>query len=96
MPRRLGDLEMPADLGQILALVEQFVAFGESSDHLFGGVVPLLHAVLMAPFWSIGTFSRIGPLTGVPADAKTVSPDLTRAHSIGSVRQHRERQDSIL
>jgi hypothetical protein len=49
---------LPAHLGEILALVEQFVALGEFSDHLFGGVVPLLHDVLLAPFWSIRTLVR--------------------------------------
>ena len=60
MPGRLGDFELPADLGQILALVEQFVAFGELPDHLFGGVTSLLHAVRLAPFWSIRTLVRGG------------------------------------
>ncbi|MGC1239804.1 MAG: hypothetical protein WA860_13555, partial [Acidimicrobiales bacterium] len=35
-------------------------AFGELSDDLFGGVMPLLHAVLLAPFWSIGTLVSSG------------------------------------
>ena len=39
MPGRLGDLELPADLAEVLALVEQLVTFGELSDDLFGGVM---------------------------------------------------------
>lgn len=42
MPRRLGDLEMTTNLGQIPSLVERFLGLGEFSDHLFGGVTPLL------------------------------------------------------
>jgi hypothetical protein len=53
VPGRLGDLELPAELSQILALVEQLVALGEFPDHLLGCVTPLLHEVLLAPFWSI-------------------------------------------
>ncbi len=39
--------------GEILALVEQQVAFGELPDHLLGHLITQLHAVLLAPFWSI-------------------------------------------
>ena len=66
MRRRFGDLEMPADLGEILALVEQLFALGEFPDHLLGRVMPLLHAVPLAPFWSIGTLIGTDSLTGVP------------------------------
>ena len=61
MPSRLSYLEMSADLGYVFAFIEQFVAFGELSDHLLRGVFPSLHgAVLLAPFWSIGTLVSSG------------------------------------
>ena len=43
VPGRLGDLELPADLGHVVTLVEQLLALGDLSDHLFGGVTPLFH-----------------------------------------------------
>ena len=43
VPGRIGDLELPADLGHVVTLVEHLLAFGEFSDHLFGSVTPLLH-----------------------------------------------------
>jgi hypothetical protein len=49
-----------------LALVQQFVAFGKLSDDLLGGVMTLLHAVLLAPFWSIGTLNSSGSFHGDP------------------------------
>jgi hypothetical protein len=72
VPGRLGDLELPTDLGEFLALVEQLVAFGELADDLFWGVMPLLHAVLLAPFWSIGTLVRGGSFQG---DQRTTKLD---------------------
>jgi hypothetical protein len=47
-----------------VALVEQLLAFGELSDHLFGCMTPLLHAVLLPPFWSIGTRIASGSVRG--------------------------------
>ena len=64
VPGRLGDLELPAVLGHVVALVEQPLAFGELSHRPFGSVMPLFHAVLLAPFWSIWT--------------RTTSPDHSR------------------
>ncbi len=42
MPRRLGDPKIPADWGEVLALVQELVALGEFSGHLFGGVMSVL------------------------------------------------------
>src|SRR5664280_1679786 len=67
MPGRLGDLELPAHFVHVVTLVEQLLSFGELSDHLFGGVIPLFHAVLLAPFWSIRTRITSGSVHGDPA-----------------------------
>jgi hypothetical protein len=62
---------MSADLGYVFAFIEQFVALGELSDHLLRGVFPSLHgAVLLAPFWSIGTLINRGSFQG---DLRNVS-----------------------
>ena len=44
MPRRLGSLEKPADLAEVLSLVRKFVALSQFSDPLFGDVMPLLYS----------------------------------------------------
>jgi hypothetical protein len=43
VPRRLRDLEGPEDFREVLAVVEQPVAFAELADHLLGGVAVSLH-----------------------------------------------------
>jgi hypothetical protein len=50
-----------------VALVEQPLAFGELSHRPFGSVMPLFHAVLLAPFWSIWTRTTRGSVHGDPA-----------------------------
>ena len=82
VPGRLGDLELATDLGDVVALVEQHLDFGEFSDHLFGGVMPLVHAVLLAPFWSIRTRITCGSVHGDPATAE--SPSRTNQPHIAS------------
>ena len=67
VPGRLGDLELTTYLGEILALVEQFVALSEFSDHLFGGVVPLLQDVLLAPFGASGLSLEVDHFRGIRA-----------------------------
>jgi hypothetical protein len=52
---RLDHLELSTDLGHVVALVEQPLAFRELSDYLFGSVTPLFQTVLLAPFRSIWT-----------------------------------------
>jgi hypothetical protein len=55
---------MLADPRKTLALVEQLVALGKLPDHLLGRVTPLLHAVPLAQFWSIGTLSQLDQFRG--------------------------------
>ena len=55
MPRRLGDLQVAADLFGALTLAEEFVPFGQFPNHLLWRVPASFHvAVLLAPFWGIG------------------------------------------
>ena len=41
--QQMSNLELPADLGHVVTLVEQLLALGDLSDHLFGAVTPLFH-----------------------------------------------------
>ena len=43
VPARLGDLEMPQHLGQVLALIEQSVALAQLAHDLLGCVTVSLH-----------------------------------------------------
>jgi len=65
VPCRLGDLELATDLCDVIALVEQLLALSEFSDHLFGSVVPLFHAVLLLHFGVVGLALLVAQLSGV-------------------------------
>ena len=65
MPRRLGDLQVAADLSQGLTLSQELLALCKLPDHLFGCVPALLRrTVRVAPFWGIGLAQRVAHLMG--------------------------------
>src|SRR5512132_1081986 len=54
VPGRLGDLQRPQHLGQVLAVVEQPLALPDLADHLLGGMPMSLHVIVLLPIvWAL-------------------------------------------
>ena len=94
VPGRLGDLQVTADLGQVFALVEQFVALGELSDDLFGDVVHSLHG---CPPRSIPEHRTLVSSGSVQGDPRTPISGATRLalHKLESDKEVRESQSLV-
>ena len=67
VPGRLGDLEVPANVGHVAAIVEQFLAFGDLANDLFGGVVLSLHGDIFSLHkGALGLSSAVAQFSGSP------------------------------